>query len=140
MDLAKGLETRFSTGWTRTPIKWANVNFVIPTDVNHNPQPYVAFFLRNGTGEDIVLGSDAPEWRAHGLVMVNIFAPENIGMGLLRQYADIIRMLFLAQPRDFTYGNSGIIRLRVPTVNEIGIMAGWCQVNVLIPFSNDFRL
>lgn len=141
IDLAAALEIRLKSNWTRTPIKWPNLPFKPPEDISHNPQPYIAFMLRTGPdAEDIMLGSDNPEYRFRGLVIISIFTVENTGTALARLYANLIKDIFLVSPRDFVYLNSGIIRLLVPQILEIGTVEGWYQVNVLIPYWNDFRL
>jgi hypothetical protein len=139
VDAKIALEKRLKDSWTRTPIRWPNQPFVVPEDTLHNPQPYVAFVLRNNGGEDIVLGSDSPEWRWTGVVILQIFVPENSGTAILTLYADLIKTIYLQAPRDFQYQNSGIIRLYVPAVQEIGINNGWMQANVVVPFRRDAK-
>ena len=139
VDTRSVLEQRLRNGWTRTPIRWQAVPFTIPADVHGNLQPYVAFTLRNGAAEDLVLGSNNPEWRFYGVVIVSIFVPEQTGLGLATFYGDLIKTIYLQTPRAFTYLNSGVIRLFVPQVTEVGTVAGWEQVNVITGFRRDAR-
>jgi hypothetical protein len=140
VDTRSALEQRFKLNWTRTPIKWQNVRFEVPADVSNNPQPYVAFTLRGGEGADITLGSMNPWYRWSGLIIVSVFVPENVGMGLVTLYADLIKKIFLDPPRDFQYLQSGVIRLLVPQAVEIGIVAGWCQTNILTAYRRDAQV
>lgn len=137
VDTRSALEQRFKLNWTRTPIKWANVRFEPPKDTANNPMPYVSFVLRSNGGEDITLGSYNPWYRWSGLIIISVYVPENLGMSTLTLYSDLIKKIYLDPPRDFQYLQSGVIRLLVPSVVEVGITAGWCQNNVMIPFRRD---
>ena len=137
-DTRSILEQRLKLGWTRTPIFWQHTRFSPVEDVNHNPMPYIAFTLRNATSaEDITLGSYNPWYRFRGVIIISIYVPENSGSSLLMLYADLIKKIYLDPPRDFSYQNSGVIRLLVPQIVEVGTTAGWSQVNVIIPFHRD---
>jgi len=140
VDTNSILEQRLKNSWSRTPIKWPNQVFQPPEDTAHNPQPYIAFNHRGGGAEDLVLGSDNPWYRWHGIVIINVFVPENIGMATLRFYGDLIKTIFLQQPRAFQYLQSGIIRLFVPQVVEVGSVVGWMQVNVMVPYRRDSQV
>lgn len=137
VDAKIALETKFKNGWTLTPIKWPDVRFDIPVNTQNNPQPYVAYIQRGGVAEDIVLGSDNPEQRYTGIIMIQIFTPEHAFTGLSTHYADLIKTIYLTPPRQLQYLTSGIIRFYAPYAVEVGNMAGWDQLNVITPFKRD---
>jgi Bacteriophage related domain of unknown function len=139
VDARIALETRLKDNWTQTPIKWENVRFDPPVSGTNNPQPYIAFLLRDGVAEDIALGSWNPIQRYTGTVMVQVLVPEKTGMGLATQYGEFIKNIYLKPPRDFQYQQSGMIRLFPPYLTTVGELAGWTQVNVLVPFRRDAR-
>ena len=135
------LETRLKNSWgNTTPIRWENVRFDPPMDVNKNPRPYIACLIKNGRGSDITLGSDNPWTRWEGMVIVQIFVPEFIGTKLATQYAETIKNIYLALPRNIQYLNSGIIRLYAPYAVETGVVGGYYVVNVTTPFRRDSQL
>lgn len=137
VDERKAFEIRFNTGWTTTPIKWESVPFDPPVDATGNPRPYVAFNLRRNEGSDITLGSDSRWYRWTGVVIIEIFIPENRGPNLLDTYAESIKNIWLTTPREFQYGNSGIIRPGVPYILYVGNISGWEKSNVNVPYRRD---
>lgn len=140
VDARAALEQRLKVGWNnRTPIKWENVRFDPPVNGSNNPQPYIAFTLRDGFAEDIALGSDNPIQRYTGTIIVQILVPEKTGMGLATQYSEFIKNIYLNPPRSFQYSASGVIRLFPPYAVTVGEVTGWMQVNVLVPFRRDAR-
>lgn len=137
VDERKAFEIRFAAGWTTTPIKWENIPFDVPVSASGNPTAYVAFNLRPGIGEDITLGSDSRWYRWTGVAIIEIFIPENSGPRLAATYAEAIKNIWLTNPREFTYGSSGIIRPGVPYQLYVGNMAGWDKTNVNVPYRRD---
>lgn len=137
VDQRKALETRLKLGWVTTPIKWEEISFDPPVDATNKPLPYIAFVLRNGSSEDIALGSDNPWQRYAGVVMVHIFTPELTGIGLATQYGTLIKNIYLRAPRQIMLPNDAIIRLFPPHVNNVGTLAGYRQTNVIVPFKMD---
>jgi hypothetical protein len=137
VDQRSALENRLKIAWTATPIRWQNIPFDPPINGSNRPLPYIAFNLRNGVSEDIALGSANPWQRYSGVVVVQIFTPENTGMGLATQYGELIKDIYLSAPRQIMLPDNAIIRLFPPYMNEIGTIAGWNQVNVITPFKMD---
>lgn len=96
-DCLRFWESHLNTHWTATAIKWENVPFTPVKDVNGNPNPYIAFVLREtelAGGGDITLGSDNPWYRWSGIAFTQIFTRENTGLGLGLSYADQMKGLF----------------------------------------------
>jgi hypothetical protein len=122
------IEKRFHDTWTTTPIVWGNVPFAEQTG------PYVALFILDGEGHQVSLGTPALR-RWAGVIIVQIFVEQDTGTKLARQYADTIGAIF--DRAQFSYGSSGTIRCRIPSITPVGIENGWFQINVEIPFIRD---
>ena len=125
---AKAIETRLAAGWTTTPIRYDNAPFPETT------APYVALFILDGDGNQISLGAVALR-RWVGLIVLQIFVPQDTGTRLAKGYANTLGALF--DRAEFPVENGGLIRCRVPSIAEIGIRNGWNQLNVTIPFTRD---
>jgi hypothetical protein len=216
-DTRSCFEQLFSTHWTYTPIFWTNSPFDPPQDGNRNAEPYVAVTVREGSSEEITLGSENPWYRHSGIVIVQIFTLERTGSGLADGYADMVKGIFkrvavlngktdittlalddsfnslttdfitqgfvaglsftasgsihsensglctivsvtqrklavLSKPlvdesvgvalsfhavKTFNYRNSGLIRPRIATIIPVGLVSGWYQTNVTIPYTRD---
>ena len=96
-DAIRFFENHLKTHWSATAIKWENISFTPTKDVNGNPNPYIAFVLRETDlpgGGDITLGSDNPWYRWTGIATTQIWVRENTGLGLALTYADQIKGLF----------------------------------------------
>lgn len=127
-DARRAIETRLETNWTTTPIRFENVPF------QETMQPYVALFIRDGQGMQISLGTPAlRRWPA--VIVVQIFVPQDIGTKLAKTYADSIAAIF--DRAQFSSGNSGTIRCRIPSIEPVGITHGWHQTNVTVPMIRD---
>lgn len=127
-DTRKAIESRLASNWTTTPIRFENVPFT------ETAVPYVALFILDGEGKQISLGTPSLQ-RWAGLIVVQIFVPQDTGTKTARTYADAIGAIFDRQ--QFASGNSGTIRSRIPSIRRIGITHGWDQTNVTIPFIRD---
>ena len=127
-DERKAIESRLAAAWTTTPIRYENVPF------GATSSPYVALFVIDGEGQQISLGTPALR-RWVGIIMIQVFVPQDTGTQLAKGYADTIGAIF--DRAQFSSGNSGTIRCRVPSIQSIGIQNGWHQINVSIPFIRD---
>ena len=128
-DERKAIESRLAAAWTTTPIRYENVPFgAIST-------PYVALFIIDGQGQQISLGTAPVLRRWVGIIMIQVFVPQDTGTQIVKSYADTIGVIF--DRAQFSSGNSGTIRCRVPSIQSIGIQNGWQQINVSIPFIRD---
>jgi|GEM_PF-1105923 hypothetical protein len=122
------IEKRFNDNWTTTPIVWSNVPFKEQTT------PYVALFILDGEGEQVSLGTVAMR-RWAGVVVIQVFTLPDTGTKLARTYAETIAAIF--DRAQFSYGGSGTITCRVPSIDPVGVENGWYQVNVNVPFIRD---
>lgn len=129
-DTDKAIEVRLSTNWSTTPIKYENAPFV------ETVAAYVALFIRGGEGTQISLGSPSVQ-RWPGLIILQVFVPENTGVRKAKEYADDLKPIF--DRAQFSSGNSGTITCRTASVETIGAKNGWCQVNVTVPFRRDVQ-
>lgn len=125
-DELAAIETRLKTNWTTTPIKFENVPFTEPTTA------YVALNIVVGEGLQISLGATNVLRRWPGIIMMRVFAPENTGTKVVRQYADSLGAIF--DRAQFSSGNSGVISCRIPSIETVGLQSGWWQINVSVPY------
>lgn len=127
-DAATAIESRMSTNWTTTPVKYESVPF------RETVAAYAALFIRDGEGSQITLGTVATR-RWPGVIIVQVFVPQDSSIRTAREYADGIGAIF--DRAQFSSGGSGVITCRVPSVEMIGVRNGWLQVNVTIPYHRD---
>lgn len=128
-DERRAIEERLAAGFTAIPIRYENVPF------QQTQTPYCALFIRRGEGNQIELGAGPRLARWAGLIVVQVFVPEDTGTQVAAQHADSIAAVFHRQ--DFSAGASGLIRCRVARVETIGNRHGWHQVNVVTPYIRD---
>jgi hypothetical protein len=119
------IESRVQTNWTTTPIKFENVPFKETKDA------YVALFILEGEGQQVSLGTPATR-RWPGVIIIQVFVPEDSGTKLAKTYADALAAIF--DRVQFSSGNSGTISCRIPSVETVGAKDGWHQTNVTVPF------
>lgn len=124
----QAIEERLSTLWTTTPIRYQNAPF------QETANPYVALFILDGDGEQISLGTPALR-RWAGVIMLQVFVPEDTGHAQARSYADSLGALF--DRAQFSVNGSGTIRCRMPSMTPSETHEGWYQVTVAIPFIRD---
>jgi len=128
------LESFFKDNWAHTPVKWENHVFTIPAGIlNGAYSAYVAFLLRSGTAQTVSLGSSLLERQA-SLIVIQVFTPELTDKLESLTYTDYLLDLWI--PRDFTDG-SNVIRTRPPYPNVVGVVSGWFQTSVIIPYILD---
>lgn len=127
-DSRRAIEDRFKQNWTTTPIKFENAPFL------EIRSAYVAIFIREGDGSQISLGTVALR-RWPGVIVFQIFIPQETGTKAAKAYADTIGGIF--DRAQFFYGNSGIIRCRVPSASSSSVRDGWYQLNVSVPYIRD---
>lgn len=127
-DERQAIEGRLATGWNATPIRWENVPFP------EQAAPYVALFILDGDGLQISCGDIALR-RWPGIIVMQVFVPEDKGTQLAKSYADQLGAIF--DRATFSSGQSGTIRCRIPSILSVGITNNWQQVNVRVPFIRD---
>ena len=125
----QAIEARLEANFTAMPIRFENAPAAETQD------PYCALFIRRGEGHQITLGPSPQLQRWAGLIVVQVFVPEDTGTQVIADYADSIAAVFNRQ--ELSTGASGLIRCRVARVDTIGTRNGWFQMNVTIPYIRD---
>ena len=125
----QAIEARLTDNFSAIPIKYENAPF------KETAAAYCAIFVRRGEGHQITLGPAPQLNRWAGLIIVQVFVPEDTGTQTAAGYCDSIADVFRRQ--EFSAGASGLIRCRVPNVETIGTRDGWFQMNVEVPYIRD---
>lgn len=119
------IEARFETQWAlTTPVAYMNVEFTPPRDA-----PWVRLTVLPGGEGQIELGNPSLD-RHVGLIDVSVFTPEGSGTKQARELAEQAAAIF--RKANF----SGIL-CRNPDVTTVGIIDGWMQLAVRIPYQRD---
>jgi hypothetical protein len=116
------IEDRFEDNWTYTTIAWENVEFDTP-----NNDYWVRFNILNGDGDYRGINNLK---RHTGIIVVQLFAPRNVGTSTIRLYADYASSLF--DSRKFSDVVCGVASIETIGTDEI-----WHQINVNIPYWRD---
>lgn len=127
-DARNAIESRLASHWTTTPIRFENVPFV------ETASAYVALFILDGEGQQISLGTPALR-RWPFVIAIQVFVPQDTGTKTARTYADTLAAIF--DRAQFSAGNSGTIRCRVPSIEPAGVKDGWYQIAVTVPGFRD---
>lgn len=125
----QAIEARMAAAFTTIPVRYENAPF------KEIQTAYCALFVRRGEGHQITLGPAPQLNRWAGLIIVQIFVPEDTGTQVVAGYADSIADVFRRQ--EFSVTGSGLIRCRVPSIQEVGTRNGWYQMNVTTPYIRD---
>ena len=125
----QAIEARLSANFTAIPIRYENVPF------QETQAAYCALFIRRGEGNQITLGNSPQLQRWAGVIIAQVFVPEDGGTQTALGHADTIAAVFNRQ--EFSAGQSGLIRCRVARVETVGTRSGWHQLNVVIPYIRD---
>lgn len=124
-SIIQEIEKRFKTEWaSTTPIVYGN----LPKPKSIGNQNWVRLTTQLGESQRITLGSTF--YRTPGIIMVQIFTPTNESELPSMSLADTASAIWRAQQF------SGI-SCNTPSVNRIGKVSGWNQVNVVCPFYSD---
>ena len=124
----KAIETRLTTNWTTTPIKFDGVPF------EETRNPYLACTVVSGDRNPIDL-SNTGTVRSIALVIVQIFIPADTGMALAKTYADSIAAIF--DRAQFFTDDGDLISCQVARAEYAGHADGWGQFNVTVPYTRD---
>jgi hypothetical protein len=128
-DERQAIEARLAANFSAIPIRYENAPF------QEMATAYCAVFVRRGAGNQITLGPAPQLNRWAGLIIVQVFVPEDTGTQTIAGYCDSIADVFRRQ--EFSVGASGLIRCRVPNVTTVGTRDGWFQMNVEVPYIRD---
>lgn len=122
----KDVETRFQNYWgTTTEVLYDNM-----TRVPERGTPWVRLTINEGQSNIIGI-ADTNLYRNLGVIIVQVFVPEGQGTASARQLADQAAAIF----RGAQFGSG--ITCRAPQLANIGVIDGWYQINVSVPFFRD---
>jgi len=119
------IAARMATGWATTPIAWENRDFTPPTSGG-----WVELTVIGATGQTRGIAGTTIGVRDAGLIAINIYTPEGSGTATGRGYADTLAALF--EHERF----SGITTYAA-TLTTRGVVNGWHQLNLTIPFRSN---
>ena len=129
------LRDRFDTLWVsgpqsapRTPVAWSNAQFTPPDNAS-----WVRFSIHHfPEGEIASFGSPGSNLRrVDGTIIVEMFAPMNVGEGALEILGDAVAAIY----RDVTSQDG--LRFGEPSTTNVGPQGGWYKRDVLVPFVRD---
>ena len=129
------IRSKINTDWTAgayaaVPIAWSNAEFDPPSE-----DEWIRVTILDGEAFKASFGAatnNADTYRHSGVVMVNIFAPLNVGDGLALAMADEVASILRKWQHAATK-----TRFFTPSVSRIGTDGNWFQVNVTCPFERD---
>jgi len=128
-DERKAIETRFAANFTALPVQYENQRFAMPATGG-----WARLTIRNAGAGQISTGS-SPLHRYAGVILADVFMPEETGSQAARTHADTIEAIF--RRAQFSSGSSGTILCRTPSITTVGVADGWFQVQVSVPFQRD---
>ena len=123
-SIRSAIADRLGDNWTTTPIAWENRDFTPPTSGG-----WIELTVLGNTGQTLGIGS-AVMVRDSGLIAINIYTPEGSGTATGRGYADTLDALF--EHERF----SGITTYTA-TLTTRGVVEGWHQLNLTIPYRSN---
>lgn len=112
------IEQLLASNWATTDIAWDNVQYVPVIGTSY-------ITAKIASGEDQF--STVQSYKQIGLLVIQIFVPENVGSATARGYADTLAGFFRR------VSQSGI-DFRLPTTTIVGISNGWYQINLSVPY------
>ena len=109
-------------------IAWEGVPFKKPVP----PADHVEFYVIDGETLQNTIGSPASNrFRTSGLVMVNVFTPQNLGKAPALAIAESVKAIFQGVRL------SDDILFFAGSIHTVGVFGGYLQVNVSVPFTRD---
>jgi hypothetical protein len=128
-DERRAIEARFAANFSTLPVAYENVPFAQPASGG-----FVRLTIRPAGARQASTGS-SPLQRYAGLIVADIFVPENTGTATARAHADTVEAIF--RQAQFSAGNSGTITCRTPSIEAVGVRDGWFQLSVSVPYQRD---
>ena len=128
-----------ATDWSLTPIEYENVTesaaLLAAKDAKES---WIRVTIRDGDGQLTTIGSDSRRDRYVGVIIIQIFIPQKSPASTSKTGTSAGRILAVAIS-DIWNGYTGqpCLQIRTPSMNTIGELSGWFQINVNIPFQND---
>ena len=91
--------------------------------------PFIKLTIQNADAKNLTLGTKA--YRYIGVIFVQIFTKSGTGIGVSNEIATALSNLF----RDVMI--DGVIRCKVPRLQNIGVVDSWHQANLSVDFSRE---
>lgn len=133
-DERAAFETRVKDNFSTCPVQFPGVPLTPP-----NNGVWAKMQLLPSTSQRITLGPDGL-FREYGVLLFQLFGPQNAGTADLRDVADELTTLF--REARFSYNNSGLIRCYVPALHDRGATpdGNWYQLNLYTNYQRDVTL
>ena len=132
-DEERAIQDRFHANYSASPVQYDNAP--IDDDLIRGIG-WVRFNIFTAASSQVSIG-DSPVDRHPGIIIIQSFTPENEGTRMEKQRFDLIDSIF--KRKEFRFGDSGLIRTRVPTISRVGNENGWHQSNIEIPYIRDVQ-
>ena len=127
----QAIESRFASAWaSATPVKYENALFEPPTNA-----PWVALHILQADAQPGSLKSSTQLHLHRGVIVVQVFVPEESGTAAALTLADNVAAIFRSV--EFAAG-SGPIACFSPTLRKVGPQDGWFQINVNAEYLRQF--
>lgn len=128
-EARNAIQSYLDGNWVSTPpstIAYDNLAFTPP-----NGAPWIRLAIQNNIGFQAGLGGSVRRFRRQGIALILVFVPEGSGPTQATQLAEEAVLLFegVLLP--------GGLRFDLVNLREVGVEAGWFQINVSAGFSFD---
>lgn len=126
-SIRSAIAGRLSANWSTTSIAWENRDFTPPTSGG-----WIELTVLGNTGLTRGMAGNGSNISVQdtGLIAINIYTPEGSGTATGRGYADTLAALF--EHKLF----SGVTTYTA-TLTARGVVNGWHQLNLTIPFRSN---
>ena len=131
-DARTAILTRIASEWgSTTPVRIENKNFAEPKG-----DPWLSVHLQPAGAVNGAIGTGTGSLERYaGVLIAQLFGPENSGTDALIDLADTFASIF--KHVQISSGNSGTITFDLPDIRNIGPREGAYQINVVCPFRRD---
>ena len=120
----KNIEQRWADNWLYSAYVFDN------RPAPEGEEVWVRLTILDGDTEQASIGGPTSLYRHFGIIAVQVFVKEQTGTAKARQLADTVASIFRGQKFN------GIL-CRSPAVQRVGVIEGWFQINVNVPFQWD---
>ena len=125
----RDIEKRFDANWIVTKVSYDNIDFEPPN--RKGKEYWVRLRIFEDAANRMNIGNPGIH-RTSGTIIIELYAPLNVGTNTLRSYASDAATIF----RDKQF-NGITCQEAIPT--NVGELDGWFIYNVSIPFYYDGR-
>jgi len=127
-DERAAIEKQFADNWSSTTVRYQNVRFEQPAGA------WVALSIKPGRGRQAD-SSHNPRHRYAGVIIIDVFTPEGGGTEAAKALVDTAEAIF--RQKIFSFGNSGEIICRTPSLHTVGVRDGWNHHSLWTPYHRD---